>query len=83
MIQDTLFDPYPLGELWERPQSAMIEIAPLVQTNPPTVNCLKCGKVSVGMFCNAKCRTAWIGSMNAWQARMSKTRIEGEQTLGF
>ena len=47
----------------------------------PTHRCLKCGKVSAGMFCNAGCKARWTSSMSAWQNRMTRTRIEGEQPL--
>lgn len=54
-----------------------------VAPKPPetTQNCLHCGKPSVGMFCNAKCRTRWTAGMNSWQNKMAKTAIKGEQEL--
>ncbi len=84
MIQDTLFDPHPLADMWEQPEPFRETTRPLpaIPARPKEVShCLHCGKVSVKMFCNAKCKTTWQGKMSAWQNRMKRTRIEGEQDL--
>lgn len=79
MIQDTLFDPHALADMWER--APEVEPAPIVPTRP-VVYCLTCGNVTLGrIFCNAGCKRALEKKANAWQAKISKTRIEGEQGL--
>ena len=50
-------------------------------TGPRNHSCLRCGKDCFKMFCSAKCKATWQSSMSAWQARMNRTAIEGEQEL--
>ena len=86
-----LIDRTPLG-LWgdrgDRPAdevatpAAMVEPCRTPAKTPapaPASPCLKCGKPSAGMFCNAKCKKAWQSGMNAWQAKMVRTRLAGEE----
>lgn len=46
-------------------------------------HCLQCGKVSIGMFCNAKCKSKWVSSMNAWSKTLPKLDASAYQPLNF
>lgn len=52
-------------------------------TQPPVKHCLKCNKSHrrPSQFCSAKCRTAWMASMNKWADRFAKTKIPGQDDL--
>jgi len=95
MRQDAFFETvdFPLADLFEaaeKPHQArqcvpatQATAGPSLPTRPASEppRCLRCGKACSAMFCNAKCRAAWIGGMNAWNARLARTTITGEQAL--
>lgn len=67
--------PEPIGVDWPPAPAYTMQQA----FDKPLVYCLKCGKATDGaMFCSAKCRSAWIGSMNAFNAKLAKTSLVGE-----
>ena len=66
------------------PRPTAPEAAPLparVAAAWEATRCLGCRKPPRpgSCFCSENCKTRWQAGMNAWQARLPKTPIEGQQ----
>jgi hypothetical protein len=77
-----LIDKTPL-RLWDGPEDQPERPPDPPAPLAPVKHCLKCNKPHSrpSNFCSAKCRTSWQTSMNAWHARLEKTRGPEDQDL--
>jgi hypothetical protein len=96
MYQEAFFETrnYPFADIFDAGDAATTTAAEKTAVNASSElpkalraataqKCLKCGKPSAAMFCNATCRKTWMSSMSAFHNRLAKTNLVGSHESGL